>query len=246
MPDILRKTGKWSKVADTPDHFVEPGMNIDFFDKGIVFKVVGGDQFQVRDAASVEDALDVFDPERSVVADSVDLVVLDVLKVFGFPAYDDVAVDDEGFHAVAVDGEGHQPGAAQAGEGEIIQVFTPEAVDIDRRAGKGLGGGKEDVAVIALFCGFGHGFGQIEPEGGAETVQHIGFIDAIFPTEPARLGVIDDPFVAVVQKGANDMAVSPVAQDLLGKIAHTLAVPIVFHNNAPCFQHIESPDKSII
>lgn len=74
----------------------------------------------------------------------------------------------------------------------------------------------------------GAGASGISKPWRADAVDHIGFVDAIFPTRDARLPIVDASIIVGVQVCANDVPVGAIAQDALGKVTHAFTAAVVF------------------
>lgn len=118
------------EIANLPHHFIKPGMHVDFFNEGVVLQMVGGDELQVGDPATVIDALNVLHPHGAVVLHGIYFIVFDLVHSFYFPAHNDVIVHDDRLHRVAVDLEGHQTATLQAGEREPRVLFCSKTSSI--------------------------------------------------------------------------------------------------------------------
>lgn len=58
--------------------------------------------------------------------------------------------------------------------------------------------------------------------------------------------VVDDTFGVAVQKSPDDMAISFVAEDLVGDVTDALSVAVIFDNEAALFEQLECLNEAVV
>ncbi len=235
----------WLQVTYFTGDFVKPGVDVHLFDERVMFKVIGGDELQVRHFAAVINPLNVFHPKRAIVFDGVYFVVFHLFEPFHLPADHKVAVGDDWLHTVAGNLKSDQAAPLKAGQVEPRAFFRDEAARINSAASKGFYGSEQDVAPHKI-AGSGIFFRKVEAKGRARAIEDKILVDAVFPAEFPGLGITDDPLVIIGQVGPDDVPIASVAEYFFGHVADATAIAVVFYNNAFIFEHLENPDKAVV
>src|SRR5690606_30277994 len=96
-------------------------------------------------SARIKNSLNVFDPNRAVVFNCVNIIVSDFLDIGNFPANDHISVENNRLHTIAADRKSYHTAAFQAWNRKKTALFLGKAIEAQRRAGKCLHRSKKDI-----------------------------------------------------------------------------------------------------